>query len=214
MKIRNIVIKPKPEKITVTVNNVTLKVESNYFFISRRNKCTEFLKIDDPKEADILEFLLNLHFVLEVGINTFFRNYYKFSSNYDFFKNSREIDNINFNDKVTIFLNENNFTLITGENLYTSREKVNEITGLTKNFNNIRNMIVHGHSVSEISSGDHKEQSSLKSKLTKESYIKQIDSFKKIITNINYFIDRLDTKIQREQIKMFQKNYLDLDFLN
>lgn len=211
---KDIKITPEPLKMMVTVNNVTLKVESNYFFISRRDRCTEFLKIDDPKEADILEFLLNLHFVLEIGINTFFRYYYKLFSNYDFFKDGNEIDKVGFYDKVTIFLNENSFTLETGENLNTSRQRVNEIIGLIKNFNNVRNMIVHGHSVNEISYGEEKTQSSLKSKLNKDYCIKQIESFKKIILNINYFIDRLDTKVRRDTIEMFQKNYLDLNFLD
>lgn len=211
---KDIKITPEPLKMMVTVNNVTLKVESNYFFISRRDKCTEFLKIDDPKEADILEFLLNLHFVLEIGINTFFRYYYKLFSNYDFFKDGSEIDKVGFYDKITIFFNENSFTLETGENLNTSRQRVNEVIGLIKNFNNIRNMIVHGHSISEISCGEEKTQSSLKSKLNKDYCIKQIENFKKIILNINYFIDRLDTKVQRDTIEMFQKNYLDLGFLN
>lgn len=214
MKKKHIVIKPEPLKMLITVNNVTLKLESNYFFISRKNKCSEFLQITEPQESDILEFLLNLHFVLELGINTFFRNYYKHSSNYDFFKDSRDIDNIDFQNKITIFLHENHFILETGESLATSRQKVNEIVGTIRNFNNVRNMIVHGHSVSEIHFGEQRIPSNLKSKLNKDYVLDQIESFKKIITNINYFIDRLNTQIPREQLNSFQRIYLDIDFLS
>lgn len=198
----------------MTVNNVTLKVESNYFFMSRKQKCSEFLKITDPKESDILEFLLHLHFVLEIGINTFFRNYYKHSSNYEFFKYSKDIDNIDFQNKIIIFLHENNFTLKTGENLNTSRQKINDIIGTMRNFNNLRNMIVHGHSVNEIHFGEQRIQSNLKSKLNTDYVAVQMESFKKILANLNYFIDRLNTKIPEDQLQSFQKIYLDLGFLN
>lgn len=211
---KDLKINPEPLKMVLTINNPTIKTESNYFFISRKNKCIEFLKMEKYTEADILEFLLNLHFVLEVGVNTFFRNYYKCFTNYDFLKGSKEIDNINFSDKITIFLNENKFTLKAEEDLSMNRQMVNEITGLIKNFNNIRNMIVHGHPINEISSGQHKNQSPLKSKLSEESYQKQIEDFRKIVSNINYFVDRLEITIRRDTIEMFQKIYLNLDFLN
>jgi hypothetical protein len=213
-KKQDIKITPEPAKMLITFSNVTVKTESNYFFISRRKKCTEFLKINDPKESDILEFLLNLHFVLEIGVNTFFRNYYKCLTNYDFINGSKEIDNISFSDKVTIFLNENRFNLRTGEDLKTNRDKVSKIIKRIKDFNYIRNMIVHGHPINEISSGEYKNQSELKSKLNKVFYTKQIENFKEIISNINYFVDRIETTIRRDTIEMFQKIYLNLDFLD
>ena len=213
-KQKDVVIKVQPLEMVFTVNNPTIKTESNYFFTSRKNKCVEFLKKEKHEESDILEFLLNLHFVLEVGVNTFFRNYYKCFTNYDFLKGGMEIDKINFSDKIIIFLNENKFTLKNGENLSISRKKINEITGLIKNFNNIRNMIVHGHPVNEISSGQHKNQSLLKSKLNEESYMKQIEDFKKIISNINFFIDRLETTVRKDTIEIFQDIYLNLAFLD
>jgi hypothetical protein len=213
MKKRHVLVQPKPLTMSVTVNNPILKLESNYFFMSRKQKCSEFLKITDPKEDDILEFLLNLHFVLEIGINTFFRNYYKHTSNYDFFSDSKEIDNIDFYSKITIFLHENNFTLETRESEHESRKKVKQIMGTIKNFNYTRNMIVHGHSISEIHYGETKIQSKLKATLNKDYVIKQIDSFKDILNNLNYFIDRINTKISKEQLQSFQRIYLDINFL-
>jgi hypothetical protein len=214
MKKKHISVKPKPLTITVTVPSVTLKLESNSFFISKKNKCSEFLKVTDPKEEDILEFLLNLHFVLEIGINTFFRNYYKHTSNYDFFAESKEIDNIDFYSKVAIFLHENNFTLEDGDAVADSKTKVKQIMGTIKNFNYTRNMIVHGHSVSEIHYGEQKIQSNLKSQLNLDHVIKQTEGFKRIINNLNYFIERLSTKIPKEQLNALQRIYLNTDFLN
>lgn len=197
----------------VTANTVTIKVESNYFLISRRKECENFLDKDNPTEPEILEFLLALHFVLEIGINTFFRGYYKTSSNYDFSQDNKDIDSVDFINKVIIFINCNKFTLIDGDDVSIAHDLAKKLPGRIRNFNNMRNMIVHGHSISEIS-GVTIKKSPLKSKLSKDGYIKQIDDFKEILIGINYFIDRLDTHIPKSQLDVFKKTYLDTDFLN
>lgn len=206
-------IKCETGNFKVTVNPVTIKVESNYFLVSRRKECEIFLNKNNPTESEILEFLLALHFVLEIGINAFFRGYYKTSSNYDLSQDSKDIDSVDFINKIILFINCNKFILIDKKDVEMAHDLAKKLPGKIKNFNNIRNMIVHGHSVSEIS-GAIIKKSPLKSKLNKNSYKKQIDDFKEILTGINYFIDRLDTHIPKNQLEVFKNTFLDISFLN
>ncbi|MFA7315658.1 MAG: hypothetical protein WC059_02545 [Candidatus Paceibacterota bacterium] len=199
-------------KVGIT-DSVTIKVESNYLFRSRKEYCEEFLKKDTNSQTDILEFLLALHFVLEIGINTFFRNYYNVYSILDTFMHDNELDNVSCLDKIRFFLSSNRFTFRDGKDKAESYKNAKNLIGGIKNFNNIRNMIVHGHSVSEVT-GQHNVTSNLKLKLNSKSYGDQINKFKEVMVNLNYFVDRLETFVAKEQIEAFQTLYLSTEFLS
>ncbi len=207
------ILKCEPAKIKITMGSVSFKHESNHVLTSRRQLCKDFLsKREDLSESDILEFLLALHFVLEIGINTFFRNYYSTYTNQNPLKYENELDEINYIDKIRFFINSNNFIYKDGNDVQISKEKAKRLISDMKSFGRIRNMIIHGHSVSEVT-GEINKKSKLKDKLSPDSLIKQKTLFKNILENINFFVEKLETHIGREQIKVFQNSFLNADFL-
>lgn len=207
-------LKAEPGKFKMILLSPTIKVESNYLLRSRKELCQSLLKNETLDEADILEFLLALHIVLEVGINTFFRSFYGMVPDLDYVKEIYLIDEVGFAEKTKLFLTTSKFTFRDGSDVKAASGHVDDILDSLKIFNNVRNMIIHGHSVSESSLGAVSKKSKLKGKLS-ESYMKeQIARFKKIIGGYNFFIDRLDTFVAPDQIKQFQVNFVSSDFLS
>lgn len=206
-------IKCEPGKIKVSLGGFSIKIESNHVLNSRRKLCEELISKTDLTENDFLEFLLALHFVLEIGINTFFRNYYSISSKQNPLRDENELDEINYIDKVRFFINANNFLYKDGESVEISKINAIRLLEDLKSFGRNRNMIIHGHSVSEVTCEETK-QSKLKNKLNSESLDKQIKSFKDILRNLNYFIDILETNVNKDQMLNFQKSFLSDEFLN
>jgi hypothetical protein len=209
---KDIKINTDTMSVKLTTNPVDLRVERNYFIIKKRESCADFLENDNPNEFEMLNALLNLHFVLEIGINAFFRNYYKHCSNYDFLGiNTKVIDSIDFRSKIILFINCNKFNLSDANEVEIAHEYAKKIPKIIDDFNGIRNMIVHGHSISE-ASGTINDESPLKLIIKPDGFKEQSEKFKKIVSHLIFFIDRLETTIPREQINMFRNNYLDMSF--
>jgi len=206
-------IKFETGKNKISMGSVSIKIESNHVLNSRRKMCGELIKKIELSENDILEFLLALHFVLEIGINTFFRNYYSTSSKQNPLKDENELDEINYIDKIRFFINSNNFLYKDGEAVEISKRNAKKLIKDLKCFGRNRNMIIHGHSVSEVS-GEGVKKSKLKNKLNLDSLDKQILLFKDILESLNYFIDILETNVSKDQMIKFQESFLSDTFLN
>jgi hypothetical protein len=210
MKEKKYVLKARTGDFISIGESVSIKIESNAFLNKKRNDCHEILIKENPKELDIMEFLLNLHIVLEIGINSFFRNYYSYITTIDCIKKNHTIDEINFKDKIKFFLISNIFIFNSGEDKININKKSEQIIQQIITFSQIRNKIIHGHSVSETD----QEKSKLRKKLTNKSMTDQITIFKEIISSLNFFIGKVESKINKKQIEMFQKNFLSDNFLN
>ncbi len=208
----------KPLRIRATMStSVTLTVQSHYFLIGRRKLCKKLLNKSHKSkltEEERLEFLLALHIVLEVGINSFLRSLYSTYTNLDYVKYENVIDEVNYIDKTRMFLSSNRFIFSSGGEKRDAEKRAKKLIQSLIKFGRIRNMIMHGHSLSE-SSGGAPKQSNLKEILTSESKVdRQVQRFKDIIESFNFFVDRLETSVNEEQIKTLKKNFLDSSFLN
>ena len=190
-------------------DSIKIKIESSAFFAKKRDDCVQLLSKENPSELDIMEFMLNLHLVLEIGVNAFFRNYFQHISCIDEIKDTHVIDEISFIDKVKFFLVSNNFTFQSGDDRKIANKKSTALISDIMVFSSIRNKIIHGHSVSE----SNQVKSKLKKQLTPAYTNDFIEKYKEIILSLNYFIDRMDSSINRQQIALFQKNWLSVDFL-
>lgn len=211
---KDIKMKTEAGKFESSFYPVTLKIESNYFLSSRKELCSKLINTKRIlSENEILEVLLSLHIILEVGVNAFFRNLYSHVSNLDGFKNDNRLDDVGFLDKTIFFLGTSKFNLKDVKDVELSNSYSKNLISRIKNFCHVRNLIIHGHSVSEISRGGNSKKSNLKSKLNQDFLDSQIKNFKEILDNYNFFVDKFDSHISKDQIKMLQNNFLSYKFL-
>src|ERR1035437_9876343 len=142
-------------------DSVSFTVESNYLFYSSRKKISELLEKDKLNQNDIIDIFIGLHIVLELGINNVFRKIItptlqKKISTHIMIEN---LDNINFIDKIVMFIYYSKFN-------FTDIDKATEYHKLIKklrSFSEMRNKLLHGHSIMEVSG----EKGISKSKLKK-----------------------------------------------
>lgn len=161
------------------------------FLIYHRKKCHELINKGLNNEDDIMQFLLSLHIVLEVGINSFFRTLV-LARRFGDFKTDC-IDQVNFIDKVTMFLYLPHISNITSsEVIEQNRSAISKL----KNFSEIRNRLMHGHMngkifdiTEDVFAGKAKKLTATAKLIHNDVVIKQIDDFKFIINSILFFLD-------------------------
>lgn len=191
---------------------IRARIESDYLLISNRSKCEKLLMSSDLDENDIIDILICLHMVLEVGLNTLYRHLSLFSlkKNINPLKVIENLDNITFIDKTTLFIYNSKFD-------FAGKEKLaNEYHGIIdtiKDFAGIRNGLLHGHSISTILEEGAKTHSKLKKEINLEKMKKQIVKFCFITEGMRFYLDCLDTTLTKEGRESLKKSYLDDGFL-
>lgn len=211
-------LKAESGKISVQGSGLIMNISKNQFFFSKKRVCNDFLQKYTLNDVEILDFLLSLHLVLEIGVNSFFRSLYYIYSNLEFSKYENLLDDVSFLNKIQYFLSSNRFTYRDGKEVDEAEKLAKQVISDIKNFNEVRNKIVHGHSISEYSGAVSKKSKLLE--LIRPSQVKdQVERFKKIIDSLNYFVDRLvinstDISIPSDQIRQFQEDFLSYNFLN
>lgn len=161
------------------------------FLIYNRNKCHELINKGLNNKEDIMRFLLSLHIVLEVGINSFFRTLISVRR-FGGFKVDC-IDQVNFIDKVTMFFYlPYSSDIISLETIEQNRGAISKL----KNFAEVRNKLMHGHINAEIFetaddlfTGKAKKLTTTAKLIHNDVVIKQISDFKFIINSILFFLD-------------------------
>lgn len=181
--------------------------ESYYLIESNRNKCSSLLKKKNLSPNDICDFLISLHIVLEVSINSLFReiiinNLQKTISKE---KIVDDLDKLSFIDKVIFFI------LFSKFNFNSEIDKANNyysIIGKLKDFTEPRNKLLHGAMVGSFADSDSITHTA--NLLTPENKEKQIKSFKDILEGLRFYCNCLiNTNIDEDKI-----NYLfDINFL-
>ncbi len=191
--------------------SVYANTDSVYLILSNREKCSRILCKKERSINDIMDFCISLHLVLEIGLNAFFRNILGIMSKQivERPKLYENLDNIGFIDKVTLFIYLGDFKFPDIE----KAKKYHKIIGKLRNFNGMRNKLLHGHSASTHYSDAGVSKSKLGANLTEARLLKQIDDFKFIIEGVGFYFDHLVCGIKDHARADFKKQYLDTSFL-
>lgn len=201
------------EKISIK-EKISIWKESDYLIISNRKRCDELLNNSSLDDNDIIDILISLYIILEVGLNTLFRHLLvptiEKEMNIDKFKIIKNLDNINFIDKTTLFIYNSKFDF--GSKIK-EVEKYHSIIDVMKDFSKVRNRLLHGHSISTIFDGQKNYKSDLKKDIHPKKLNEQILKFIFICEGLKFYLDSLISSFTKEAKEDFKKNYLDVNFL-
>lgn len=171
-------------------------IESTHLIKSNKWKCEKIFKEGRFSENDIIDILISLHLILEIGLNGLFRviSQPTFKKDIDIMERMEKIDNINFIDKVTMFIYFGNFDFKDTahfKNRLEEATKYHKIIGILKDFAQVRNSLLHGHALSEIRdlNADSKRDTKTKAKLSEDFLDKQIKKFEFILNGIAFYLD-------------------------
>lgn len=193
-----------------------LTSESTSFSIFNKKKCTEILNKSERTEDDIIDFFISLHLILEVNLNALFRQLshtqlWKLSlAGIDELEIIENIDKIDFITKTTLFIYNSEFSF---DNKLKEAEKHHKIIKKLKNFSEMRNKLLHGHSIMTIIEEGKSRDSNLKKKLNTETLEKQIEMFITIIEGMRFYLDCLDSSLRQSGKEDYKKEYLSDIFL-
>lgn len=197
-------------------DSVTAITESTYLISSNREKCRQILAKKDKSPNDIIEFLISLHLVLEIGLNTFYRHLFRSSGinswlPIEFGKYYDHIDNVSFLDKTIAFIYACKFDF-KQEDWEKAREEASVVSKIKK-FNEVRNLLLHGHAVSTVFKLKFQKDSCTRKKINEDNMNKQIKLFKEILESVSYYLDHLICSTTESGKGSMKKEYLITDFL-
>lgn len=198
--------------------SVKLRSESVYLIIANKKKCAEILDKSDLSDDDIIDVFISLHLILEVSLNALFRQLsLRFINTMRIIKKGidelemiENIDNIDFITKTTLFIYNSKFNF---DNKLPEAAKYHSIIGTLKKFSEMRNRLLHGHSISTIIEDGTSRDSKLKKNLTKKYLEEQIVKFKFIMEGIRFYLDCLDSSLSPEGKESYKNEFLSDDFL-
>lgn len=190
-----------------------IKIESDYLIVSNRKKCHDLLVHSQLEDEDIIEILISLHTILEVGLNTLFRHIILMGnkSQIDQLEIIENFDRINFIDKIVFFV----YCYI-----YNYGDRHGEAAGhrkivsRLKDFSGVRNQLLHGHSISKIfNQSGLMEESGLRKKIELDFLQKQLSNFHTIMLDATFFVTCLESSLTDTGKNDLITNYLDTTFL-
>lgn len=192
-------------------DNVSMTLESNYLLISNKKKVADLISHSELNRNDIIDIFISLHIVLELGINTLFRKIITptLKKDIDLHEMIENLDNINFIDKVTMFIYYSKFNLPD----IAKATEYHKIIGKLRAFSEMRNKLLHGHSISSTSRGGIKSESKLIKNLNLSKLQNQIMDFRLIIDGMRFYLDALDSNITQSGKDGFKNAYLDHGFI-
>ncbi len=168
----------------------TVSIESTYLIRSNKWKCEQLFSKGHYGENDIIDILISLHLILEIGINGLFRalSNQTFKKDVDILERMEKIDSINFIDKVTMFVYFGNFDF---KDKLDEATKYHKIIGTLKDFTYMRNALLHGHALHTITDLDTsaKRKTRTQEKLNVEFLNNQIKKFQFIMDGMTFYLD-------------------------
>lgn len=201
------------ETISIS-DHIAIKSESSYLIKSHRDKVRELIANSKLDQEDIIDILISLHIVLEVGVNAFFRQILPIIKSRDVFvfdKFTENLDSINFGDKVAMFIYSGSFDLSGKEK---EAREYHKIIKKIKHFSEMRNKLLHGHAISSLYEDGKSEHSTLSKKLNLKTMGEQMKSFRTIVEGLAFYFQCYTqggfTPAGKEQ---YIKEYLDTSFL-
>lgn len=193
--------------------SVSVREESVYLRASNKWKCQQILGKESLTEGDIVDFLVALHIVLEVSLNSLLRDLCLsgIKKNINEQKIAQNVDEISFIHKVILFIYNSKFNY--GDRLDVAT-RYHETIGKLKEFSEIRNKLLHGHSISTIYEEGQPRHSSLRGKLNRQYMDKQIERFRFIMEGMRFYLDCLDSPYTPSGKEDLKHTYLEDEFLN
>ncbi len=176
-----------------------MELRSNYLLISNKTKVKEILSKSEKTDIDrneIIDVYVGLHLIFEIGINNFFREIIipTFKKKVNNYKMIKDIDNISFSDKITMFVYYSKFNFSDIE----KATQYQQIVGKTKHFGTVRNWLLHGHIISSTSTDGKTDDSDLFKRLTVDKLQKHLTLTVLITVALLsaglYFIDKEKTE--------------------
>jgi hypothetical protein len=164
------------------------RTESFYLLTSNRDRCRRLLSLKEITEDEIIDTLVGLHLVLEIGINAFHRELtsIQIKKAVDHLIILDNLDRISFIDKTILFIYNSNFNF---EGKIKEATDYHSIIGHMKKFSDIRNKLLHGSTVMTIYASDDKpeKKSPTRNLLTLKTLHEQIESFKTIMAGMRFY---------------------------
>ena len=193
-------------------NEVSARIESNYLIFSNKKICDNLISNSELDDNDIIDVLISLHIVLEVSLNTLYRHLSSsvIKKDIDQFEVMKNIDNINFIDKTILFIYNSKFNF---KNKLSEASKYHSIINKIRSFSEVRNKLLHGHSISTISDNKGKRYSEVKKKLNPNFLKEQINRFCFIMEGMRFYLDCLDSELAPVEKEHYKKFFLDDSFL-
>lgn len=202
------------DKIQIT-ESLSIRKESVHLLKLHQKNIQSLLCKSELVQTELMEVLISLHIVLEIGINTFFRHIFLSPKNRRMFDQIKIIDNlenISFGDKVAIFIYSSEFDFKDDE-IETARD-FHKIIGKIKDFSKMRNKLLHGHGVIEIFEEGGSQKSTLSKELDLNKLQQQIESFTFILNGLAFYFKHYTqggwTEAGKQQ---YIDSYLDTKFL-
>ncbi len=188
------------------------ETESDYLIVSRKERCRQILQAGDPTEENMIELYIALHVVLEVGLNALLRRLtlWHVGPGFDRVEVIKQVDEIHFKDKVAMFLYHGHFNF---EDEAGQAIGHHRILNKIMHFSEIRNQLLHGHSISTLTLEGKKHQSAVRRKMNQETLAKQLALFQDIVKGMNFFLNHLVVDRPGLDKKELVDKYLNVDFL-
>ncbi len=201
------------------VSKIKVKITSNYLLVSNRRRCRELLKRkNDWKERDVAEFLIALHLVMEIGLNSFYRQIFTKEGSLgrlDLGESEESADELHFLDKTRTFLVWGRFNWQTDKDKEDAVKKHRRLKKNLIEFSAPRNRLLHGQEVSVSAYyGGQPVASKAKKLLTVKKAEEQISKFQQIIEDLNFFLDRRESVLNEQQLKKLRYRFLNTGFLS
>lgn len=191
--------------------NISMRLDSHDLLISSREKLRILFAKGELERKDLIEALIALHLVMEVGMNTFYRQLYLmiYKIPVDQIGRIRNIDEVSFIDKTKLFISASTFSLVGYED---EARRHSTIIGKMKIFTELRNLLLHGHAISTVVNDGGQLHSKLKNRLTADALIDQIIMFKEIMTGVQFYLDHLDSPLTADGKESLKRSFLDVNF--
>lgn len=202
--------------LSETVNiseSISARTESNYLIISNKDKCKNALQRKNLSDEDKIDFLISLHIVMEVSLNSLFRNLslMQIQKTINKLEIAENIDKINFIDKTVLFIYNYHYDF---QGRIDMADKYHSIIGKLRNFAETRNRLLHGHTISTIYQNGQQQNSRARSLLSDEAVIGQIKLFKEIFEGLCFYLDHIKSSLTDSGKNSLKSSYLDDNFLN
>lgn len=193
---------------------MTATIESLYLLSSNRKKCSEILAKPNRSDEDIMDFLVSLHLVLELGLNAFFRQIImiQLQKGIEKTKIAGNLDRISFIDKAVLFIYMPSFDF---NGQIEEADRYHSLIGTLRKFAEIRNKLLHGHMIARVHySETHSVVTETSLLLNEDTLTKQITDFKFIMDGIAFYFDCLKSSFTPSGKASLKAEFLDKEFLN
>lgn len=210
---KKIKINCRTGKYRVNISDkILLKLESGYLITSNKKKCHDLIISSGLNNDNIVDALIGLHIVLEVSLNTLYRHLTRsvIKKGIDQFEVMKNIDNISFIDKTILFIYNSKFNF---EDKLDKANKYHSIINKMRNFSEVRNKLLHGHSISTTFDGERNRHSELRKMLNPDFLKEQIKKFCFIMKGMRFYLDCLDSRLTPAEKEQYKKSFLDDSFL-